>query len=127
MASNNLVVRLVCCAVVCAAALSVTTTVPKAEAAVSCGQLTNELMPCLSYILYGGNTVPQGCCNGVRTVFNTARTTPDRQAVCNCIKSSIVGVPYTNFNIVNAAAVPKKCGVNISYQISPNIDCSRVQ
>ncbi|MED6204165.1 hypothetical protein PIB30_006581 [Stylosanthes scabra] len=127
MATNNVAMRMACCVVVCAAVLSATTTVRKAEAAVSCGQLTNELMPCLSYIMYGGTTVPEGCCNGVRTIFNTARTTADRQGVCNCIKSSIVGIPYSNFNIVNAAAVPKKCGINIDYQISPNIDCSRVQ
>ncbi|MED6138106.1 hypothetical protein PIB30_071177 [Stylosanthes scabra] len=124
--SNNVMVIMVCYAVIYAA-LSATTTVPKAEAAMSCDEAKSDLMPCLLYVKFGGATVPQACCNGIKTVYGGAQTTPDRQAVCYCIVNSIKGLPFSGINVRNAAAIPKQCGVNIPYPISPNIDCSRVK
>ncbi|XLS82642.1 hypothetical protein HN51_048473 [Arachis hypogaea] len=74
---------------------------------VLCGQHSEAkvTMP-FGEITNGGETVP-------RVLQHTASDTPDRQAVRYCIKSSICGVPYSIFTIVNAAAVPKKYGVNI--------------
>lgn len=118
------VVRLICVAIVC---LALGASSPKAQAAVTCGQVVNNLTPCVSYIVYGGNTVPVQCCNGVRNLNGMAQTTPDRRAVCNCIKNAVSssGFTYSNFNLNLAAGLPKKCGVNIPYQISPNTNCNR--
>ncbi|KAI4356143.1 hypothetical protein L6164_000190 [Bauhinia variegata] len=99
---------------------------PKAEAAVTCGQVVRYLMPCVSYVTNGGN-VPAECCNGIRSLYGMAQTTQDRRSVCSCIKGAINGIPYTGTNIGLAASLPGKCGVNIPYQISPNTDCSKVQ
>ncbi|OIW19043.1 hypothetical protein TanjilG_10604 [Lupinus angustifolius] len=102
---------------------------PAAEAAVSCGQVVNNLTPCVSYVVYGGSIVPEQCCNGIRNLNGMAQNTPDRQNVCNCIKNAVSssGFSFSNFNLNLAAGLPQKCGVNIPYQISPNTDCRRVR
>ncbi|KAL2330536.1 hypothetical protein Fmac_018117 [Flemingia macrophylla] len=121
---NSGVVKLVCLA---SLFLALVDSSRKAEAAVACGQVVSNLTPCISYVLNGGQTVPAPCCNGIRTLYNLAHSKPDRQKVCNCIKNAISAFPYTKSNVDLAAGLPKKCGVNIPYQISPTIDCTRVQ
>ncbi|KAE9610796.1 hypothetical protein Lal_00021187 [Lupinus albus] len=104
-------------------------TSPAAEGTVSCGQVVNNLTPCVSYVVYGGSTVPAQCCNGIKNLNGMAQNTPDRQTVCNCIKNAVSssGFTYSNVNLDLAAGLPKKCGVNIPYEISPTTDCSRVR
>ncbi|KAI9073179.1 hypothetical protein K1719_044854 [Acacia pycnantha] len=118
--ASSLVVKLLSLWIVCLALCS-----HKANA-VTCQDVTNDLSPCVPYIVNGG-AVPGQCCTGVKTLFGQAQTTPDRQAVCSCIKNAIRNIPYNNNNLNLAAGLPRKCGVNLPYQISPNIDCSRVQ
>ncbi|KAI3666834.1 hypothetical protein L6452_41872 [Arctium lappa] len=96
---------------------------PHAEAAVSCGQVASNLLPCLPYLRSGGAL--GGCCNGVRALNNAARTTADRKAACGCLKSAYSQFPGINQS--NAAGLPAKCGVKIPYKISPNTDCNKVQ
>ena len=118
MASSP-VIKLVCLAV-----FFLALGVPKAKAAVTCNQVVNSLMPCVSYVMNGGN-VPAQCCNGIRSLYGQAQTTPDRQAVCSCIKNAVNGIPASGYTLNLAAGLPAKCGVNIPYQISPATDCSR--
>ncbi|KAL7616722.1 hypothetical protein Lser_V15G02749 [Lactuca serriola] len=94
---------------------------PYAEAAITCGQVVSSLSQCASYLRNGG-AVPPACCSGVKSLNSAARTTPDRQTVCGCLKRASGGV-----NAGNAASLPGKCGVNIPYKISPSTDCSKVQ
>ncbi|XP_061370758.1 non-specific lipid-transfer protein 1-like [Gastrolobium bilobum] len=124
--ASSIMVKVVCLAIVF---LALGPTSPKVQAAVTCDQVQNNLTPCITYVLYGGSTVPAQCCNGVKSLYGMAQTTPDRKTVCNCIKNAVSssGFTYSNFNLNNAAGLPKKCGVNIPYQISPNTDCSKVQ
>ena len=89
--------------------------------AITCGQVTSGLTPCLSYLQKGG-APSAGCCNGVRSLNSAARTTADRQAVCNCLKSLVGSI--TGYNANNAAALPGKCGVNIPYKISTSTNCA---
>ncbi|KAK7390222.1 hypothetical protein VNO78_25521 [Psophocarpus tetragonolobus] len=109
--------------------LGATTIIPKAQAQVTCGQVVSNLTPCISYVVYGGATVPGQCCNGIRNLNSMARTKQDRQAVCNCIKNGVrnSGFTYSKYNLNLAASLPKKCRVNIPYQISPDTDCAGVQ
>jgi len=58
----------------------------------------------------------------VRSLNSAAKTTPDRQAVCNCLKSAAAGI--SGFNANNAAALPGKCGVSIPYKISTSTNCA---
>ncbi|XP_073282179.1 non-specific lipid-transfer protein 1-like [Primulina huaijiensis] len=96
---------------------------PTAEAAISCNSVLNSVTPCLNFVLVGGSPSTQ-CCNGVKSVFNSATTKEDRQAVCTCLKS-LVG-SATPGMITNAEALPGKCGVSVPYVISPSTDCSKV-
>ncbi|CAJ1948408.1 unnamed protein product [Sphenostylis stenocarpa] len=125
MVMASMVTRVFFLAIVCLALG--TTTIPKAQAAVTCDQVVDNLTPCLSYVMYGGTTVPAQCCNGIRSLYGLAQTTQDRQTVCRCIKNGVSssGFTYSNYNLNLAASLPKKCRVNIPYQISPNTDCSR--
>ncbi|XP_052175784.1 non-specific lipid-transfer protein 1-like [Diospyros lotus] len=97
---------------------------PSCQAAVNCGMVATDLAPCLDY-LRGGASVPAGCCDGVRNLYSQAQTTADRQNACKCMKSAALAV--TGINLNNASNLPKICGVNIAYKITPSIDCTKVQ
>ncbi|KAL0450916.1 UNVERIFIED_CONTAM: Non-specific lipid-transfer protein 3 [Sesamum latifolium] len=97
---------------------------PQAEAAMSCGTVANDLSPCINYVMYGGAGAPPAtCCSGIKTLYNQASTTADRQAVCGCLKS-VAGQASPTI-VGAAAALPGKCGVSIPYEISPSTDCSK--
>lgn len=103
------------CAVLAAAPL-------KVEAAITCGQVTSGLMPCIGYLQNGG-TLPPACCSGIKSLNNAAKTTPDRQATCNCLKN--VAKQFPKNVVAGAAGLPGKCGVDVPYKISPSTDCSK--
>ncbi|KAM3285029.1 hypothetical protein P3S67_023828 [Capsicum chacoense] len=89
----------------------------------TCGVVTSNVAPCINFLKNNG---PLGnCCNGIRKLANAAKTTQDRQFTCNCLKSAANGIPGINFS--KAAVLPKTCGVNIPYNISPSTDCSKVR
>ncbi|PSS32748.1 Non-specific lipid-transfer protein [Actinidia chinensis var. chinensis] len=102
----------------------VTAPPPQAEAAVTCGMVASSVAPCLAYLRNGGQ-VPSACCNGVKGLYNAASSTADRQTACNCLKNASKNIP--NINLGLAASLPKDCGVNIPYKISPSTDCTKVQ
>ncbi|KAK8925650.1 hypothetical protein KSP39_PZI018600 [Platanthera zijinensis] len=95
----------------------------QANAAITCGQVASSLAQCIKY-LRGIPGLPPQCCAGVRSLNAAARTTPDRQTACRCLKSLAAQIP--NFNPGLAAGLPGKCGVSIPYPISTTTDCSRV-
>ena len=97
---------------------------PLAEAAISCGQVTNSLANCIGYLQKGG-AVPAPCCNGIKSLNSAAKTTADRQGVCNCLKSLSGKISGINYGF--AAGLPSKCGVSIGYKISPSTDCKTVK
>ncbi|KAL6132948.1 hypothetical protein ACLB2K_065185 [Fragaria x ananassa] len=97
-----------------------------AEAALTCGQVVNKLMPCASYVQNGG-TPAANCCGGIRALYGMAQTTPDRQSVCNCLKQAVAGIPYTGANAGLAAGLPGKCAVNIPYKINPSTNCKSIK
>ena len=94
-----------------------------ADAAVSCGQVSSAIAPCLPYAR-GGAGPSAACCSGVRRLNAAASTPADRRAACNCLKSAAGSV--RGLNSGNAASIPGKCGVRIPYTISTSVDCSRV-
>ncbi|MFX6574269.1 non-specific lipid-transfer protein [Acinetobacter baumannii] len=93
------------------------------EAAVGCGTVASALNPCIPYVTGKG---PLGsCCSGVKGLNNLAKTTPDRQSVCSCLKSLANSFPSTA--VAKATGLPGQCGVSIPYKISPSTDCTKVQ
>lgn len=114
------------CFVVMVVVYMVVATTPnvKLAEALTCGQVTGALAPCLGYLRTAGSVpVPLTCCNGVRGLNNAARTTIDRRTACNCLKQTANAIADLNLNA--AAGLPAKCGVNIPYKISPSTDCNR--
>ncbi|KAK9068072.1 hypothetical protein SSX86_012183 [Deinandra increscens subsp. villosa] len=107
--------------VLCVVVACMVVAAPYAEA-LSCGQVSSSLAPCIGYLTKGG-AVPPKCCSGVKGLNNAAKTTPDRQAACGCLKS--VSSSISGINPGYAASLPGKCGVSIPYKISPNTDCSK--
>ncbi|KAJ4704248.1 Non-specific lipid-transfer protein [Melia azedarach] len=96
---------------------------PIAQAAITCGQVTSTLAPCIPYLRSAGGPVPPPCCSGVKSLNAAAVTTPDRQAACKCLKTAASSISGVNYGL--AAGLPGKCGVNIPYKISPSTDCSK--
>ncbi|KAK4425039.1 Non-specific lipid-transfer protein 2 [Sesamum alatum] len=93
------------------------------EAAVSCGTVVSYMNACIPYVT--GKGPLGGCCGGVKGLYAAAKTTPDRQSVCSCLKS--LAASYSTINLGKAAGLPGQCGVNIPYKISPSTDCSKVK
>ncbi|KAI8557066.1 hypothetical protein RHMOL_Rhmol05G0305500 [Rhododendron molle] len=118
--STEKMVKKVACVVVL---MCMVVAAPQAEAAISCGQVVSSLTPCLSYLKGSGGAVPAACCNGVTSLRNAAKTTPDRQTVCNCLKSAATGISGLNLGL--ASSLPGKCGLLLPIKIGPSIDCSK--
>ncbi|CAL4953894.1 unnamed protein product [Urochloa decumbens] len=98
------------------------------RAAMSCTTVYNTLMPCLPFVQMGGAMPPQPCCGGIRSLLQQANTTPDRRAICGCLKnvaSSAAGGSSGTY-IDRAAALPGKCGVTLPYKISTNVNCNTI-
>ncbi|XP_058751619.1 non-specific lipid-transfer protein 1-like [Vicia villosa] len=91
--------------------------------AISCGQVSNSLAPCIRYLQNGGAVSPS-CCYGVKGLVNAARTVADRRATCGCLKSAAAALK--GLNVGYAAALPGKCGTSIPYEISPSINCASI-
>ncbi|KAI3962024.1 hypothetical protein MKX01_039846 [Papaver californicum] len=91
-----------------------------AEGALTCGQVDGKMAPCLGYLM--GRPIASNCCQNVVALLGMAKSTPDRQAACNCLKNAAKSM--TGIKMANAAALPRLCKVNIPYSISPNTDCA---
>ncbi|XP_043725182.1 non-specific lipid-transfer protein 1-like [Telopea speciosissima] len=118
--ANSSVMKIVCLVMACMVVAA-----PHAvDAAITCGQVVSDLAPCLNYLRSGGS-VTAGCCSAVRSLNSSAKTTPDRQTACGCLKNAYSSIPGINAGY--ASGLPGKCGVNLPYKISPSIDCSTVR
>ncbi len=91
--------------------------------ALTCGQVSSSVGPCLAY-LRGKELLTPPCCNGVRGLNNLAKTTADRQQACTCLKS--LAARIANLIPDRAAGLPGKCGVSVGYPIATSTDCSKV-
>lgn len=119
--ASSLLVRVASCMVV-VWMFSFGHIIPLAEAEIPCGRVQITVAPCIGYLRGPGGGVPAACCNGVRSINKEAKTTPDRQGVCRCLKTTALSLP--GLNLATLAALPSKCGVNLPYKISPTIDCN---
>ncbi|CAN4126257.1 unnamed protein product [Withania somnifera] len=108
--------------IACLVVLCMVVVAPHAEA-LSCGQVTSNLVPCLPYLRSTGPL--GGCCGGVKNLLAAAKTPADRKTACTCLKSAANAI--SGINLGKAADLPSTCGVNIPYKISPSTDCSTVQ
>ncbi|MCE3052254.1 tyrosine protein phosphatase [Datura stramonium] len=107
--------------IACFVLLCLVVVAPHAEA-LSCGQVTTSLAPCVPYLQGRG---PLGsCCGGVKGVVSAVKTPADRRTACTCLKSAANSVKGLDAGRV--AGLPAACGVSIPYKISPSTDCSNI-
>ncbi|XP_049401743.1 non-specific lipid-transfer protein 1-like [Solanum stenotomum] len=116
----EIVGKIACIVVLCMVAILVA---PHAQAAMTCGQVTSGVAPCLPYLT--GRGPLGGCCGGIKGLLGAAKTPADRKMACNCLKSAATAIK--GIDAGKAAGIPSVCGVNIPYKISPSTDCTRVQ
>jgi len=109
-------VKVACMVVMCMAVVSA----PMVAQAVTCGQVTTSLAPCLGYLMNGGAAAPE-CCTGVKNILGAAGTAADKQTVCNCLKDA---AGKYNINEQYAQALPGVCKVNVPYNISRSTNCA---
>jgi hypothetical protein len=110
--------------VTCLAMICLVLGIPLANAAPSCVEMEQTLIPCLEYATHPGPPPPpEPCCNAIKTLHNQTHTPQDRRDCCGCVKFIIIDTPGLNLPAV--AAMPKDCGVDLGYEISPDMDCSK--
>ncbi|KAI5010730.1 hypothetical protein ZWY2020_012867 [Hordeum vulgare] len=95
-----------------------------ASAAVTCGDVTSAIAPCMSYATGQATAPSAGCCGGVKTLNGKASTAADRQAACRCLKN--LAGNFNGISMGNAASIPGKCGVSVSFPISTSVDCNKL-
>ncbi|CAN7062434.1 unnamed protein product [Brassica rapa subsp. trilocularis] len=113
------VMKLVCLVLACMIVAGPIT----ANAALTCGTVNSNVAPCIGYITQGG-PLPGACCTGVSKLNSMARTTPDRQQACRCLKTAASALG-PSLNAGRAAGIPKACGVSVPFPISTNTNCNR--
>ncbi|KAK7374041.1 hypothetical protein VNO80_07465 [Phaseolus coccineus] len=116
---NMASLKVACMVVMCMGVLGA----PMMVQAISCGDVTTDLAPCLSYLINGG-AASDACCAGVRSILGAAGTTSDKQTVCNCLKDAA-----NNFGINEnyAQALPGLCNVSVPYKISRSTNCANIR
>ncbi|XP_057800402.1 non-specific lipid-transfer protein 8-like [Salvia miltiorrhiza] len=92
-------------------------------AAITCSDVIKDLRPCLNYLKSGSGAPPTPCCDGASSLAAAASTTADKQAACNCLKNAAKSI---TLKPELAKALPANCGISMPFQISPNVDCSKI-
>ncbi|KAJ8753446.1 hypothetical protein K2173_019845 [Erythroxylum novogranatense] len=92
--------------------------------AMTCGQVDSSLIPCVSYLMRGGEPASQ-CCDGVRNIKQMTQTTEDKRTACECLKQAVVRFPTISPEA--AAQLPQKCAVDVGVSITKDVDCSKIQ
>lgn len=104
------------------AVLSTVLLVARQSQAISCGDVSNALVPCVPCLTSGGPP-SSSCCSGVRSLNSMAATQQDRRAACNCVKDAAKN--YPNLKPDAASSLPSRCGVSVNIPISPSVDCNK--
>ncbi|TKY65687.1 Non-specific lipid-transfer protein 3 [Spatholobus suberectus] len=91
----------------------------------TCCEVKPVLEACGGYVKTGGDTVPQNCCMQVIALRNVVRnSTLSQQLACHCIQDAAKKVP--DINTTAFASLPSRCGVNLHYQFSINMNCDNL-
>ncbi|KAL8138431.1 hypothetical protein V2J09_004432 [Rumex salicifolius] len=93
---------------------------------ISCGSVTANLMTCVGFITDKDKTPSSLCCSGAKKVFDMAPTKPDRQAVCECLKTAVKSL--RNIDYARIPEIPKACNIDITLPpIQNTTDCSTIR
>ncbi|XP_072954698.1 non-specific lipid-transfer protein 1-like [Typha angustifolia] len=98
---------------------------PHVADAITCSQAVSAISPCIAYARSGVGAPSATCCAGVRSLNALAKTTPDRQTACNCLKKLAGSVKGVKPGAVTG--IPSKCRVSVPFPISTSTDCSKIR
>ncbi|KAK4439375.1 hypothetical protein Salat_0272400 [Sesamum alatum] len=90
--------------------------------AFSCRDASNQLSPCLAFLMGGYSSPTAACCQGVKALSNSINTNTDLRSVCQCFKEETSGF---HFVPQNAAALPNICNLRVPVPLNPTGDCTR--
>ncbi|KAK1423319.1 hypothetical protein QVD17_18617 [Tagetes erecta] len=90
--------------------------------AITCGDLTSMLSPCMNYLRSGGSPT-KACCDGARKLQGATQSQADRRTACNCAKSAAAQLKVRQDA---ANSLPGKCGISTSIPINPNVNCNNI-
>ena len=103
--------------------LSASERMRSAEAAISCGTVTSDLINCISYLTGKTASVPANCCNGVKALYSATKgLKSDRVTACNCIQKTAKTI--SGLNAARVSSLPGTCGVNLGYSLSTSTNCA---
>ncbi|OIT32778.1 PREDICTED: non-specific lipid-transfer protein 1-like [Nicotiana attenuata] len=96
---------------------------PRHAEALTCYQVTYNLMGCLSYLTNTGDL--GSCCAGVKALHSAANTQLHRQTACTCIQFAGRAIPGIDWD--KASDLPGICEVEVHAEINPSTDCSMIE
>ncbi|WJX76846.1 hypothetical protein P8452_60221 [Trifolium repens] len=67
--ANSILIKVTCLVVTC-----LVLSIPLANAALPCDELIQTTAPCIEYLMNPGPSVPEPCCNGIRTINEGPKT-----------------------------------------------------
>ncbi|XP_051144980.1 non-specific lipid-transfer protein 8-like [Andrographis paniculata] len=110
-------------AIVAAAAIFILLVAAPPSAALTCSDVLKDMKPCITYLKSGSGMPPSACCTGAGNLASAATTTADKQSACACLKNAAKNVtPKPEL----AKALPGNCGISLPFEVSPNVDCTKV-
>ncbi|XP_061342785.1 non-specific lipid-transfer protein A-like [Gastrolobium bilobum] len=91
--------------------------------ALTCPEAETLVFPCIGYLGGVGGAGPSvACCDGIKNLKSSTPTTNERRAACQCLKDAAIQFPALRDDL--AASLPKRCGVDVGFNITKNIDCN---
>lgn len=90
----------------------------------SCDEVKNGLVPCLSFVKGKTNQPPAACCSGAQKISNEAKSPAAKKDICTCIQKSLASIGPYDKNYI--PLIPQKCGIPITLPpIDAETDCSK--
>ncbi|KAJ7982131.1 Non-specific lipid-transfer protein [Quillaja saponaria] len=93
------------------------------DAVISCADVAKYLRPCIDYLTKGSGSPPAACCGGARALVSATSSPADRRTACQRVKTSAQRIRP---NPQLAQALPRNCGIKLPFNVSPDVDCTRL-
>ncbi|AES79800.1 putative plant lipid transfer protein/Par allergen [Medicago truncatula] len=120
--ASSMLIKVTCLSVMC---LLLAIPLANADPDPKCKNVAESIIPCVEYIMTpDASNPPAPCCNGMTSLAGQVQALPERQFACRCIKDGIFDLP--DLNLAALAALPNNCGVDLRFQITPDMDCDNL-
>ncbi|XP_058100034.1 non-specific lipid-transfer protein A-like [Magnolia sinica] len=89
--------------------------------AITCGDVTKCIGPCVPFLTGTQPNPGNACCAGVNQLKGLAPTTTDRRAACACVKTAAAN--FKNLNADAVSSLPAQCGTPLPFPINKDTNC----